>query len=77
MEAIGMVSKPDFPAPPKDGKALREAIKAARPEGDNLIFIKPNREMSQNLFQRKEEKFMEGEDEGTRNTGQSPPRGQQ
>jgi formate hydrogenlyase subunit 6/NADH:ubiquinone oxidoreductase subunit I len=29
-EAIVMVNKPDFPAPPKDGKALREAIMASR-----------------------------------------------
>lgn len=29
-EAIVMVSKPSFPEPPKDGKALREAIKASR-----------------------------------------------
>ena len=27
-EAIAMVNKPGFPAPPKDGKALREALKA-------------------------------------------------
>jgi Pyruvate/2-oxoacid:ferredoxin oxidoreductase delta subunit len=26
-EAIAMVNKPGFPEPPKDGKALREAIK--------------------------------------------------
>jgi len=29
-EAIVMVNKPDFPEPPKDGKALVEAIKASR-----------------------------------------------
>jgi Pyruvate/2-oxoacid:ferredoxin oxidoreductase delta subunit len=28
-EAIAMVNKPGFPEPPKDGKALREAIKAS------------------------------------------------
>ena len=28
-EAISMVNKPDYPAPPKDAKALKEAIKAA------------------------------------------------
>lgn len=27
-EVIGMVNKPDFPVPPKDAKALKEAIKA-------------------------------------------------
>jgi len=29
-EAIGMVNKPSFPEPPKDAKALKEAIKAGR-----------------------------------------------
>ncbi|MCJ7687294.1 MAG: 4Fe-4S binding protein [Desulfobacteraceae bacterium] len=29
-EAIAMINKPGFPEPPKDGKALMEAIKAAR-----------------------------------------------
>ena len=29
-EAISMVNKPGFPQPPKDGKALREAINASR-----------------------------------------------
>jgi Pyruvate/2-oxoacid:ferredoxin oxidoreductase delta subunit len=29
-EAIVMANKPDFPEPPKDGKALVEAIKASR-----------------------------------------------
>ena len=28
-EAISMVNKPGFPAPPKDGKALREAVNAS------------------------------------------------
>jgi Pyruvate/2-oxoacid:ferredoxin oxidoreductase delta subunit len=28
-DAIAMVAKPDFPEPPADGKALREAVKAA------------------------------------------------
>ena len=28
-EAISMVNKPNYPAPPKDAKALEEAIKAA------------------------------------------------
>lgn len=29
--AISMVSRPDLPEPPEDGKALKQAIKAARP----------------------------------------------
>jgi Pyruvate/2-oxoacid:ferredoxin oxidoreductase delta subunit len=29
-EAVAMVNKPDFPEPPKNGKALREAMKAGR-----------------------------------------------
>jgi len=29
-EAIKMVNKPDFPEPPKDGKALREAVIASQ-----------------------------------------------
>ena len=29
-EAITMVNKPGFPEPPKDGKALKEALKVSR-----------------------------------------------
>jgi len=29
-EAIVMIKKPDFPEPPKDGKALADAIKASQ-----------------------------------------------